>query len=122
MNNRATEPLPNTYETTWYQFRVWNYIGACSLFLFFGAPAIAAAYLPSVGEFFVRPSGWTQLYIVFAAVLFVGCAIRQQLLRCPRCGDYFFRETLMSTLPIHNENFRKHRCVHCGLKLYGHTE
>lgn len=114
--------LPNAYENEWRRFRAWNYLAAFALFLFAGVPVLAAIVSPATQQFFSKPNAWAVAYIAFAAFAVVGCGIRQQLLRCPHCKDYFFLETLTSMWPIHNENFRARRCVHCGLKLYGHAE
>ena len=122
MNSRTAEPLPNAYEAHWRRFRVLNYLGIAGLILFVGAPTIAAFVFPSIAQFFVEPNNWTLLYIALSIALLVGCGIRQQLFRCPRCANYFFRETLMSVPPTHSEHFRKHQCVHCGLKLYASTK
>jgi hypothetical protein len=104
------------YAQAWAQFKTWNRLGIAGL-LVGVISMIAVAFLDDGGH--GRPIapaiGYTLGGIGIASLLmFIYCYLRQQYFRCPRCAQYFSRNSFWWSGLLLSQR----RCIHCRLDLY----
>ena len=112
---RLASPLAvmNDYSAQWKRYRTFNRLGVGAFMMFLSALPLSIALdrLVRVGPtvskaFFIVAAliGLVSLWIILLAITYW---------RCPRCNSWFSRHSVLGWHSL------KHRCVHCGLGIYG---
>lgn len=97
------------------RIRLWRRLFLALCFGFLPVTALTLAYIE-------RQGGWLALAVP-VALFALGLAVQRMLhrQRCPRCGGFFFVQTVSRTAyaPASSISFPPQKtCQNCGLRLY----